>query len=154
MSAWEAGYFPEFTERPTTNDLQNTIRNELAGRKRYAGSEQKGTKTIDYDEMRHWYDSRADELGIESKPESLADLMQEVHSIEMSLADEANANDIADQHEMAVRDEYSNFDIPFEVIKNENETKPNTSAANERSVEGQRPVGRVQRTDEPSPEGG
>jgi hypothetical protein len=35
LRAWEAGYFPEFSERPTINDLYDAIRAELAGNKRY-----------------------------------------------------------------------------------------------------------------------
>lgn len=35
LSAWEQGYFPEFVERPTINDLLNAIDDELRGKKRY-----------------------------------------------------------------------------------------------------------------------
>lgn len=35
MAAWEAGYFPQSSERPTVNDLLNAIGEELGGRKRY-----------------------------------------------------------------------------------------------------------------------
>ncbi|MBX3502790.1 MAG: hypothetical protein KF889_25375 [Alphaproteobacteria bacterium] len=35
LSAWENGYFPEFTERPTIDDLLEAMREELAGRKRH-----------------------------------------------------------------------------------------------------------------------
>ena len=35
LSAWEQGYFPEFIERPTINDLLNAIDDELRGKKRY-----------------------------------------------------------------------------------------------------------------------
>ena len=35
MRAWEAGYFPEFTERPSVNDLLNAIAEGVAGRDRY-----------------------------------------------------------------------------------------------------------------------
>ena len=35
LSAWEQGYFPEFVERPSINDLLNAIDDELRGKKRY-----------------------------------------------------------------------------------------------------------------------
>lgn len=35
LSAWEQGYFPEFVERSTINDLLNAIDDELRGKKRY-----------------------------------------------------------------------------------------------------------------------
>lgn len=35
LSAWEAGYFPQSSERPTVNDLLDAIGEELGGRKRY-----------------------------------------------------------------------------------------------------------------------
>lgn len=34
LDAWEAGYFPEFTERPAIDDLLEAIRDELGGRER------------------------------------------------------------------------------------------------------------------------
>lgn len=36
IEAWEAGYFPEFNERPAVDDLIEAIRDELSGNKRYA----------------------------------------------------------------------------------------------------------------------
>ena len=35
LAAWEAGYFPQSSERPTVNDLLDAISEELGGRKRY-----------------------------------------------------------------------------------------------------------------------
>lgn len=35
LAAWEAGYFPQSSERPTVNDLLEAINEELGGRKRY-----------------------------------------------------------------------------------------------------------------------
>jgi len=35
LAAWEAGYFPQSSERPTVNDLLDAIGEELSGRKRY-----------------------------------------------------------------------------------------------------------------------
>lgn len=35
LAAWEAGYFPQSSERPTVNDLLDAIGEELGGRKRY-----------------------------------------------------------------------------------------------------------------------
>ena len=42
LSAWENGYFPEMTERPTVNDLLDAIREESFGKKRYAGEKKQG----------------------------------------------------------------------------------------------------------------
>lgn len=39
LRAWEAGYFPEFPERPTVNDLLEAIGEGVAGRHRYASNE-------------------------------------------------------------------------------------------------------------------
>lgn len=36
LRAWEAGYFPEFTARPTVNDLLNALGEEQSGRARFA----------------------------------------------------------------------------------------------------------------------
>lgn len=41
---WEDGYFPEFEERPTTDDLFNAIREETSGVKRFSASQ---TRTDD-----------------------------------------------------------------------------------------------------------
>lgn len=38
QSAWDQGYFPDATERPTTNDLLDAIGDELRGNPRYAHS--------------------------------------------------------------------------------------------------------------------
>lgn len=35
LAAWEAGYFPQSSERPTVNELLDAIGEELGGRKRY-----------------------------------------------------------------------------------------------------------------------
>lgn len=35
LAAWEAGYFPQSSERPTVNDLLDAIGEELGGRRRY-----------------------------------------------------------------------------------------------------------------------
>lgn len=42
LSAWERGYFPEFTERPTVNDLLDAMREESFGKKRYAEEKKQG----------------------------------------------------------------------------------------------------------------
>lgn len=39
LRAWEQNYFPEFTERPSINDLLNTIDDELRGEKTVKGEE-------------------------------------------------------------------------------------------------------------------
>ena len=40
LSAWEAGYFPQFVERPTINDLLDAIDKELRGDKIYASEKE------------------------------------------------------------------------------------------------------------------
>lgn len=40
LAAWENGYFPEKTERPTVNELLEAIRDESFGKKRYAEEKQ------------------------------------------------------------------------------------------------------------------
>ena len=42
LSAWERGYLPEFTERPTVNDLLDAMREESFGNKRYAEEKKQG----------------------------------------------------------------------------------------------------------------
>lgn len=42
LSAWENGYFPEKTSRPTINDLQEAISEELFGNKRFPGLSKQG----------------------------------------------------------------------------------------------------------------
>lgn len=41
-AAWEAGYFPELTQRPTLDQVQAAIRQELQGRPRFARSADQG----------------------------------------------------------------------------------------------------------------
>jgi len=39
LAAWEAGYFPEFTDRPSEDALLEAIRDELSGRARYSAND-------------------------------------------------------------------------------------------------------------------
>lgn len=139
-AAWEAGYFPEHAERPSINDLQNAVSRELAGKKRYIGNDIEANADIDIDEMHNWYHNRAKELGVKTIPENTDDLINAVHAKEMEQADKRYANELADQHEMAIHDEYADFDIPFEVIHDENATKPSQTRANEENARSQRPL--------------
>lgn len=41
MRAWEAGYFPEFADRPSANDLLDAIAEGVAGRDRYLAAKEK-----------------------------------------------------------------------------------------------------------------
>lgn len=47
LSAWENGYFPNTTERPTIQDLKDAIRDELFGKKRYAYQDGENNSVVD-----------------------------------------------------------------------------------------------------------
>jgi len=46
MRAWEAGYFPEFTERPSVNDLLEALAESVAGRDRFAQADDAQTEGL------------------------------------------------------------------------------------------------------------
>jgi len=62
--AWEAGYFSEFTERPTINDLLNKIDNELAGKKIYSKLE---IEKLEQRQYAQGIFQQIDELGIDAE---------------------------------------------------------------------------------------
>lgn len=47
LAAWENGYFPNTTERPTIQDLKDAIREELFGNKRYAYQDGENRSFVD-----------------------------------------------------------------------------------------------------------
>lgn len=55
--AWEAGYFPEFSERPTANDLLDAIAEGVAGRDRFLTAQEKTLRDA-AQELRAMLDSR------------------------------------------------------------------------------------------------
>lgn len=57
MRAWEAGYFPEFSERPTANDLLDAIAEGVAGRDRFLTAKEKTLRDA-AQELRAVLDSR------------------------------------------------------------------------------------------------
>ncbi|OHC91027.1 MAG: hypothetical protein A2095_16310 [Sphingomonadales bacterium GWF1_63_6] len=57
MRAWEAGYFPEFSERPTANELLDAIAEGVAGRDRYLTAKEKTLRDA-AQELRAVLDSR------------------------------------------------------------------------------------------------
>ena len=62
LEAWEAGYFPEFNERPAVDDLIEAVRDELSGNKRYAfHSENEKSFVAEADALAE----QMDELGID-----------------------------------------------------------------------------------------
>lgn len=57
MRAWEAGYFPEFSERPTANELLDAIAEGVAGRDRFLTAKEKTLRDA-AQELRAVLDSR------------------------------------------------------------------------------------------------
>ena len=62
LEAWENGYFPEKTERPTINDLQEAISEEFFGNKRFP---YKDGQNISYKEQVDELASAMDRLGVD-----------------------------------------------------------------------------------------
>jgi hypothetical protein len=57
MRAWEAGYFPEFADRPSANDLLDAVSEGVAGRDRYLTAKEKTLRDA-AQELRGMLDSR------------------------------------------------------------------------------------------------
>lgn len=62
LAAWEAGYFPEFAERPSINDLIAALREEAAGAPRYSADDSAAAYDV---EDRAAYEREFDEMGID-----------------------------------------------------------------------------------------
>lgn len=83
MRLWEDGYFPEFRDRPTPNDLLDRLRDESLGTKRYFASE-------DLNEVDEFHAAQSDVARIEAARSDGSPLVEERgHSINL---DDLDAN--------------------------------------------------------------
>lgn len=76
LSAWEHGYFPEFSERPSVNDLLEAIDEELRGNKRYNIDEQ-----LTFSDQLSMLEENLDREGIDWRNMSPAEIEQAVNDI-------------------------------------------------------------------------
>lgn len=76
MMAWENGYFPEFSERPTVNDLLDAIDEGLRGNNRYNTEEAR-----DFNDAIADLEEELDRLGIDWKNMTAAEIEQAVNEI-------------------------------------------------------------------------
>ena len=76
MMAWENGYFPEFSERPTVNDLLDAIDEGLRGNNRYNTEEAR-----DFNDAIADLQEELDRLGIDWKNMTAAEIEQAVNEI-------------------------------------------------------------------------
>lgn len=76
LSAWEHGYFPEFSERPSINDLLEAIDEELRGNKRYNIDEQ-----LTFSDQLAMLEENLDREGIDWRNMSPAEIEQAVNDI-------------------------------------------------------------------------
>lgn len=76
LSAWEHGYFPEFSERPSINDLLESIDEELRGNKRYNIDEQ-----LTFSDQLAMLEENLDREGIDWRNMSPAEIEQAVNDI-------------------------------------------------------------------------
>ena len=76
LSAWEHGYFPEFSERPTINDLLEAIDEELRGNKRYNVDEK-----LTFADQLSMLEEELDREGIDWRNMSPAEIEQAVDEI-------------------------------------------------------------------------
>lgn len=84
LRAWEAGYLPEFQERPTINDLQARMDLELRGKPYLKPEDAASTSSrgsVEADELKFQYQRYAQEKGIEVDEDS------EVDDIMLALAE-------------------------------------------------------------------
>ncbi|HEX8579903.1 MAG TPA: hypothetical protein VF655_09960 [Allosphingosinicella sp.] len=72
LRAWEAGYFPEFAERPSVDDLLEAISEGISGRERYASSEQ--TEEDDLREAAEELYALLDQQGLDPQTASPRDI--------------------------------------------------------------------------------
>lgn len=105
LAAWELGYFPEHSERPTQNDLLDAVGEGIAGRHRYADI----NSTVNASDH---HIARAHEL------EQILDQ----HGVDMSSASDKDIRAALDQHQAKVIDHHvaysgSLFDEPEQPAK-------------------------------------
>jgi len=102
-AAWEAGYFPEFQERPTPNDLYDAIGQELAGKPRYKTDDMQERmektpvrdKAAEQDRMERHYLAMADEYDIPTEGRDLDDIIYDVTEREAIMAEVDGAEEKA-----------------------------------------------------------
>lgn len=68
MRAWEAGYFPEFADRPTANDLLDAIAEGVAGRDRFLTAQEKTLRDA-AEELRGMLENRGIDPGTATRKE-------------------------------------------------------------------------------------
>ena len=120
LEAWEAGYFPEFNERPAVDDLIEAIRNELSGNKRYAfQSENDRSLVADVDSIAE----QMDQLGIDYSKMSAREA-EKAYNEAVAAYNEETASPVAEDgfftedKTAAVPQETFDEDIPFQMDEN------------------------------------
>lgn len=94
MRAWEAGYFPEFTERPTVNDLLDAMGEGLRGTDRFAQEDTSATLDVRQaaDDLRSLLESR----GIDSQTADPRTIREEVRKFQAERTGDALQQTFAD----------------------------------------------------------
>lgn len=93
MRAWEAGYFPEFSERPTANDLLDAIAEGVAGRDRFLTAKEKTLREA-AQELRAVLDSRGIDADTATRKEikdAIAAYQAEAEGVGFDQADTGSA---------------------------------------------------------------
>lgn len=125
LAAWENGYFPEKTERPTVNELLEAIRDESFGKKRYAEEKQADLEDVvadlseALDRMNIDYQNMTAQEIEQAYNDYLAD-MEERSAMNAEYADEASrAEDIFDLSYFQVADENQRLDDIYPAYEGE-----------------------------------
>lgn len=119
IEAWEAGYFPEFNERPAVDDLIEAIRDELSGNKRYAfQSENDRSLVAAVDSIAE----QMDQLGIDYSKMSAREA-ENAYNEAVAAYNEKTAAPVAEdafftEDETAVVPQETFDDIPFQMDGN------------------------------------
>lgn len=79
LAAWEAGYFPEFQERPSIDDLLSAIDDEARGAKRF--SEREAVPANPYDDALSSWSRTLAEAGIDPKLMTNAEIRAEIERL-------------------------------------------------------------------------
>lgn len=117
LEAWEAGYFPEFNERPAIDDLIEAIRGELSGNKRYAfQSESDRSLVADVDSIAE----QMDQLGIDYSKMSAREAEKAYNEAVAAYNEEATANKdtFFTEDETAAVSQETFDDVPFQYDEN------------------------------------
>lgn len=125
LAAWENGYFPEKTERPTVNELLEAIRDESFGKKRYAEEKQADLEDMvadlseALDRMNIDYQNMTAQEIEQAYNDYLAD-MEERSAMNAEYADEASrAEDMFDLSYFQVADENQRLDEMYPAYEGE-----------------------------------